>query len=404
MTQKLSIIIPCYNCATTLRESVASCYTQNLDLARFEIIMVDDGSSDSTRTLMQQLAAAYTNIKLIFHPENRGGGAARNTGIQNSTGELIYCLDSDNVFAPHSVQPMIDFLEAHHLDGVAFYERRFFLGTNLKRFRSQFNTITNRPITLLDIFTETEPLLDNFIYTRAAYLRTAGYPEHHGFDTQCFELRYLTAGNTVRICPDSIFYHRQGMNELSYYERVHASGMFSINSLLIYEELFHLFTPVIQQELIAYPAFTENASAGKNVNDFMRKKVGTGQTIFIENYEQHLIPHGREIWVQNSDQHDIKTTLSRLLFYLFKNEYETAHKLFGLYIATNKNLTPYLAFIELRIALGMAGIAPAKIIKETFLLISQLQVTPRAHGATSARLRKSKLLYPTIRFVRQLFR
>ena len=83
---------------------------------------------------------------------------------------------------------------------------------------------------------------------------------------------------------------------------------------------------------------------------------------------------------------------------------KTAHELFGLYIATNKNLTPYLAFIELRIALGMAGVMSAKIIKETFLLTTQLQVTPRARGALSARLRKSKLLYPAIRFVRQLFR
>ena len=404
MSLKLSIIIPCYNCASTLRESVVSCYNQGLDTTSFEIVMVDDGSTDSTPGLMQQLASEHTNIKLVFHSENRGGGAARNTGIKQSSGELIYCLDSDNVFASNSVKPMIDFLESCHLDGAAFYDRRFFLGTNLKRFRSQWNTIVDRPITLLDIFSETEPLLDNFFYTRTAYLRTAGYPEHHGFDTQCFELRYLTAGNTVRICPHSVFYHRQGMNELSYYERVHASGMFSINSLLIYEELFHLFTPDIQQELIAYPVCTENASAGKNVNALMRAKVAAGQEIFIENYEQYLIPNGMEKWVQNSDQHDTKTILPRLLWYMSQNEYKTAHELFGLYIATNKNLTPYLAFIELRIALGMAGVMSAKIIKETFLLTKQLQVTPRARGALSARLRKSKLLYPAIRFVRQLFR
>jgi hypothetical protein len=180
--------------------------------------------------------------------------------------------------------------------------------------------------------------------------------------------------------------------------------MFSINALLIYEELFHLFTPDIQQELIAYPAFTENASTGKNANALMRAKVAAGETIFNTGYEQYLIPHSMGTWVQDSDQHDTKTILPRLLWYMSQNEYKTAHELFGLYIAANKNLTPYLAFIELRIALGLSGTAPANVVKETFLLTAQLQVTPRAHGRVGTRLRKSKFLYPAIRFVRQLFR
>src|SRR5680860_542870 len=147
MSLKLSIIIPCFNCESTLREAVDSCFQQNLKEADFEILMIDDGSEDKTRNVMELLAAEHKNVHLIFHKKNKGGGAARNTGIHNAKGEIIYCLDSDNVFAPYSVKPMLEYLVTSATDGVAFHERRFFLGNNKKKYKSHFN-ITDTTITI----------------------------------------------------------------------------------------------------------------------------------------------------------------------------------------------------------------------------------------------------------------
>ena len=168
MKLQLSIIIPCYNCEKTLREAVDSCYTQELSNDEFEIVMVDDGSSDDTWTLMEQLATERPNIRLVFHEINKGGGAARNTGIKEAQGQIIYCLDSDNVFAPNSVLPMLDYLDEKKVDGVAFYERRFFFGTNLKRYNTHIN-ISKEIITLIDLFNKSNTLLDNFFFTKTSF-------------------------------------------------------------------------------------------------------------------------------------------------------------------------------------------------------------------------------------------
>jgi glycosyltransferase involved in cell wall biosynthesis len=257
MKPKLSIIIPCYNCVSTLRAAVDSCYIQNLPEHEFEIIMVDDGSADTTRTLMETLKREHSNITLLFHPENRGGGAARNTGIKASIGSLIYCLDSDNFFAPQSVAGMIAYLETTAVAGVAFFDRRYFYGNNHTRYQSHINHIQDRPVTLDDLFTLPEHiLLDNFFYTRAAYEKSAGYPEHHGFDTQGFELRFLATGNTVMVCPNSLFYHRQDTRQNSYFQRVYKQGHFSRNMYLVYEDVIHCFTKAALRLIMEFDIFT----------------------------------------------------------------------------------------------------------------------------------------------------
>lgn len=396
MLQKLSIIIPCYNCATTLREAVESCYAQDLSSDEFEIIMVDDGSKDSTRELMEVLASAYSNIRLLYHEINKGGGAARNNGISNSDGELIYCLDSDNIFSPHSLKVMISYLEKMGADGVAFYERRFFYGRNKKDFRIQQNNVLNKPISLKDLFTEAEPLLDNFMYTRTAYNKTLGYPEHHGFDTQCFEMRFITSGNKVYICPGTIFYHRQGMKERSYFERVHASGMFSVNSMLIYEEIFHLFQPKIQKELVGFPIFSENSSTGNNVNAYLRNQVISRENIFVDNVSDYVISGGLKKWNQEANNQNESNVLPQIIAAVVLNNFTIAHAKIGSYISLMRNevIPPYLAFLELRILQGLSGVPTNKIISSTFAGITLLQIKNinSSRGLIGILLRKNSIL------------
>jgi len=253
---KLSIIIPCYNCEKTLKEAFDSCFTQKLNEQEFEIIMVDDGSSDKTRDLMMALASSKTNVKTFFHDKNRGGGAARNTGIDQSSGTFIFCLDSDNILADDTFPKMILCAEQFNLDGVAIHDRRFF-STNINNFKSSLNTVLDREIKLEDLFNDTRTLLDNFLYTRASYDKTKGYPEHHGFDTQCFEVRYLSVGNKIRVCKDTLFFHRQAASVASYYEREYNSGNFSKNYYLILEEIIPLLSDEAVIVLLNFEIFTK---------------------------------------------------------------------------------------------------------------------------------------------------
>ncbi len=400
MKPQLSIIIPCYNCEKTLREAVASCFVQELDSDDFEILMVDDGSSDDTRTLMEQLATERPNIRLIFHEINKGGGAARNTGIKEAAGEIIYCLDSDNVFAPKSVQSMLSYLQENKVDGVAFYERRFFFGTNLKKYNTHIN-IQKNIVTLIDLFNKSNTLLDNFFFTKTSYLKTAGYPEHHGFDTQSFEMRYLLAGNTVSVCPNSIFYHRQAMQEKSYFERVHASGMFSLNFMLIFEDIFHLFTPEIQKTLIAFPIFKQNKSYEENILDTLKERVKNGVNIFIPNYTSFLTENSQTKWInESSDMNSSYRQLVQVFSCLTNNEYKIAQEHLISHIEKNKFLTSYLEFLSLRILQGMIGTPYNDSIKFTIADTAALQITPlnTRGGIVTSWLRKHQSLYQTVQY------
>lgn len=93
----LSIIIPAFNAEKYIIGCLESCYRWTSDLATedMEVIVVDDGSTDSTPTLLCQAAAKYPNLRLI-HQENQGQSVARNLAIVAAKGDYIYMVDADD--------------------------------------------------------------------------------------------------------------------------------------------------------------------------------------------------------------------------------------------------------------------------------------------------------------------
>lgn len=93
----ISIIIPCYNNATTVKESVESCIAQTY--TNFEVIIIDDGSTDNSREIIQSLEAQFPQVR-SFHQNNKGPACARNFGASFAQGKYIVFLDADDKFAP----------------------------------------------------------------------------------------------------------------------------------------------------------------------------------------------------------------------------------------------------------------------------------------------------------------
>ena len=93
----ISVIIPCYRAAATLRRTVDSALTgAPSDL---EVLLVDDGSPDDTGALCDELAAADPRVRAL-HRENGGAGAARNTGLDAAHGDWVLFLDADDALLP----------------------------------------------------------------------------------------------------------------------------------------------------------------------------------------------------------------------------------------------------------------------------------------------------------------
>ena len=104
MQEKISIIVPVYNVENYLERCVESILKQTY--TNFELLLINDGSTDQSGDLCDQLASKNENIK-VFHLENAGVSNARNVGIQNSTGEWITFVDSDDFITPDYLETLI---------------------------------------------------------------------------------------------------------------------------------------------------------------------------------------------------------------------------------------------------------------------------------------------------------
>lgn len=113
MNPKVSVVIPCYNCISTIEQTVLSVINQTYK--NIEIILVDDCSTDGvTYQFLNKIKSTYINvfdIKVFKTQKNGGQSLARNTGIANANGSYIAFLDSDDIWLPHKLEWQIDFME-----------------------------------------------------------------------------------------------------------------------------------------------------------------------------------------------------------------------------------------------------------------------------------------------------
>ena len=110
---RVSIVIPTYNYGEYLGEAISSCLRQSYpDL---EIVVVDDGSTDNTRTVCD----SFGNKIVYIHQENKGVSAARNAGLERISGEFVTFLDSDDFLTPDSVKVRVAVLRQHSEIGMA---------------------------------------------------------------------------------------------------------------------------------------------------------------------------------------------------------------------------------------------------------------------------------------------
>jgi len=103
-----SIIIPAFNEENTLEKTVKSALELNYPKDKYEIIIVDDGSTDKTAIIGKALAKKNKNVKYLYK-KNGGKGSALNLGIAKSKGELIISLDADSMVTPDALKHMIPY-------------------------------------------------------------------------------------------------------------------------------------------------------------------------------------------------------------------------------------------------------------------------------------------------------
>src|SRR5690606_38271748 len=144
---KLTIIIALYNTEQYIEKCIRSVYLNNkLPLSNFEIIVINDGSTDKSQNIVENLQIEYSNIILI-NKENGGQSSARNRGFAIARGEYIFCLDSDDFVEAFVLIEALEYCLKNNLDMFPIFYKRYTESNELLPVRKDNYPIINKPIT-----------------------------------------------------------------------------------------------------------------------------------------------------------------------------------------------------------------------------------------------------------------
>ncbi|WP_255155806.1 glycosyltransferase family 2 protein [Ferruginibacter sp. HRS2-29] len=231
-----SIIVPVYNVEAYLRESVGSLQQQSF--TDIEIILVDDGSTDNSAAIADELAASDQRISVY---KKKGGGAstARNLGLKHATGTYIYCMDSDDIVAPGMLEQLNNVFDTQGTDLVAFTAVSFLD----KDFAGADNTV---------------PDLSSNFYARN-FLAEKKYTGREFYQCMTDENNFVAS-----VC---LFAVKRGLltqQQIHFHEGImHEDELFSRTLFLAAENVYFLKQPFYQRRIRANSVSTRNPDPHK---------------------------------------------------------------------------------------------------------------------------------------------
>lgn len=207
----VSIIIPVYNGEKTIKRAVISAINQNNK--KVQVIVVNDGSSDSTEQICQELSEKYTNI-LILKQRNQGVSSARNLGLQYSIGKYIAFLDADDVLKSDFCDEMVAMGEKNNSDMIICgYD---IIAANIVDQWIPENKTDEKKILSELINTGGMNMLWNKLFLREKIQKNFNVTKNMGEDLE-FISEYLKNVQTISVVHKSLYcYYKDNSNSLTH--------------------------------------------------------------------------------------------------------------------------------------------------------------------------------------------
>lgn len=254
----ISFIIPYYNADMWIGRMLDSMLRQDLPVEKYEIIIVDDGSKEEPKLLMEYVKR-YDNIKYI-RQENRGPGAARNTGIECSKGEYLFFCDSDDYISENVLGNLCAIAQNRGLDMLFFNVARVAMDEIISNPKRDFN-IVKEFSSGQDFFSQP---IDRFISMGPCqYIISRSFVNKYNLrfppdmimnEDACFLIdSILVSKKTAKVDADVYFYVQNPQSLLHFSGKVLQAERWTNNVLLF---IFKLNQIIKDKEL------TKNMSAG----------------------------------------------------------------------------------------------------------------------------------------------
>lgn len=205
---KVSIIVPCYNQAHYLDESLQSLLDQTY--TNWECILVNDGSPDATEEIAKQWEARDSRFVYLYK-ENGGVSSARNLGIATAKADFILTLDADDKYEASFLEKALAVLLANNEIGIVSSWGRYF--TDEKRLHVFKSTATS----VTDFLFHNGVNNGSSLFRKECWQQVSGYDENpeNGYEDWEFFLRVCALGWNVHIIEEVLFFYRQNNSSRS---------------------------------------------------------------------------------------------------------------------------------------------------------------------------------------------
>ena len=206
MADKISVIIPVYNVAAYLSQCLDSVLNQ--DHEDLEVIVIDDGSTDSSGAICDRYAAKDSRVRVI-HQRNAGAAAAKNAGLRVATGQYLSFVDSDDYLEPNVYGLMLRVLQDTGADVAQFSFQEIYVNRKEQMLLDMGCTEMDNK-TYLVRFTKdwSCPLLWNKLYRRHIF-NGVFFEEGHKIDDEYFTYQGFLQGRKVVFDPKVIYNYRR---------------------------------------------------------------------------------------------------------------------------------------------------------------------------------------------------
>jgi glycosyltransferase involved in cell wall biosynthesis len=246
---KISVIIPAYNVAAYIAETLASVFAQTF--TDFEVIVVNDGSPDTEE--FERIIQPYLKRICYLKQANRGASAARNTGLRAAAGELIAFLDADDLWSPQYLDEQLRFMRKRGCD-LACADANYF-GESDRTGQTYMDSLMRTappegPVTFLELVNADRSLITSGVIVRRDLVLEVGLFDESLRNAQDFDLWLRLARHGAKLA-----YHRHVL--LMYRSRPDSLSGDAINShqreLRVFDKIeqSYEFTPAERAEVSA---------------------------------------------------------------------------------------------------------------------------------------------------------
>ncbi|MCK9224719.1 MAG: glycosyltransferase family 2 protein [Candidatus Muirbacterium halophilum] len=311
---RVSIIIPCYNHAEYLEETIISAFHQTYK--NIEIIVVNDGSDYENEKKIRGIEKKFSSVT-FYHINNSGLSNARNYGIEKSTGRYIFPLDSDDLIHETFIEKAVDIMGKYNDVGIVYANFRYFGASEEER--------------ICNVFTESSLIMNNYISACSMFRKKdwelcGGYKSNMEYGMEDWDLWVSIAelGKKAYKINEILFFYRKKDKSMitemnsNLYKRIFMNMQLIINNKHVYKNMYNNSRVYKDfKNLLSFITVETESNNGKKIDnyffDYERKKI----SIKLENKKSYIIKFNKPVLFKIYSNASEKIKLKRNFLFSF---------------------------------------------------------------------------------------